>query len=166
MPFNDECRRSLLRRLRVPVHTCLPAACDAVHHSYRYLDRSCAGYHLRIISRVDHPFSVHISDISFASPYRNRVIQIEHPRHWAVIVDPERMASRWFAYRCQGDTPEPGHAPDTVARGIGSPFVAETRRTHSHTCSRDRKIRAKGGDLCATGSYGFSSNGERGSSYA
>jgi hypothetical protein len=59
MPFNDECRGSLLRRLWVPAHPCFAIAPDAVH-SCGDLDRSCARYRLRIISRIDRPLSPRI----------------------------------------------------------------------------------------------------------
>src|SRR3984885_7839789 len=54
MPLDDECRRSLLRRL--PVHPRLATVRDVVR-SYGYLDRSRARYRSRNISRVDRSLS-------------------------------------------------------------------------------------------------------------
>jgi hypothetical protein len=57
MPHNDERRRTLLRRLWLPVHPCFATTRDAVH-SYGYLDRSCVRDRLRITSRIDRPLSL------------------------------------------------------------------------------------------------------------
>lgn len=52
MPLNDECRRSLLRRLWVPVRPYFATASDAPH-SYGYLDRSSARNRLRIMGATE-----------------------------------------------------------------------------------------------------------------
>jgi len=83
LPLDDECRVSPLRRVRVPVPPFFANVRNPAH-SYCYLDRSCARDRLRIISRVDRPFSLRVKSLSAISVLEApnvSVAAVRLPRH-------------------------------------------------------------------------------------
>jgi len=100
MPLNDECRRSLLRRLWVPVRPYFATASDAPH-SYGYLDRSSARNRLRIISRVDRPLALCIRNSGDSSAERAERLRCprQAPRYFRCSRD-HVGAYRWVCESC------------------------------------------------------------------